>query len=286
MGLNKEIWIPEIIEKFYPSNALLSYCKNLDAWVENNALNLQEAGVDPKVYMDNTVWPIPVVTRTDVPHQLPLHRFDTENTVYRNAIEVEESSEKRQSVIEGHKKALLKQFTTLAAFNWAPQKDTPTTPVTIASGTAANKRRYKMLTFEDILEMELRFNELEVPEDERILVLNHVHASDLMLQDLKMYKAIWNENRLFSFRVVRCSLTPGYLNTTHEKKTWGAAATADDVPASLAYHEDSVGRCQGDFDMYSALKDPQHRGDIIGFNMRGMALPITGKYIGALLSAK
>ena len=67
MGLNKEIWIPEIIEKFYPSNALLSYCKNLDAWVDNNALNLQEAGVDPKVYMDNTVWPIPVVTRTDVP---------------------------------------------------------------------------------------------------------------------------------------------------------------------------------------------------------------------------
>ena len=111
-------------------------------------------------------------------------------------------------------------------------------------------------------------------------------ASDLMLQDLKAYKNIWNENRLFSFRVVRCSLTPGYLNTTHEKKAWGAAATTDDVPASLAYHEDSVGRCQGDFDMYSALKDPQHRGDIIGFNMRGMALPITGKYIGALLSAK
>ena len=146
MGLNKEIWIPEIIEKFYPSNALLSYCKNLDAWVDNNALNLQEAGVDPKVYMDNTVWPIPVVTRTDVPHQLPLHRFDTENTVYRDAIEVEESSEKRQSVIEGHKKALLKQFTTLAAFNWAPQKDTPTTPVTIAGGTETNKRGYKMLT--------------------------------------------------------------------------------------------------------------------------------------------
>jgi len=44
-----------------------------------------------------------------------------------------------------------------------------------------------------------------------------------MLQDLKMYKAIWNENRLFSFRVVRCSLTPGYLNTTHEKKAGGAA---------------------------------------------------------------
>lgn len=80
MGLNKEIWLSEIVEKFYPSNALLSYCKNLDAWVDNNALNLQEAGVDPKVYIDNTVWPIPIVSRTDVPHQLPLHRFDTENT--------------------------------------------------------------------------------------------------------------------------------------------------------------------------------------------------------------
>ncbi len=285
-GLNKEIWLPEIIEKFYPSNALLSFCKNLDAWVDNNALNLQEAGVDPKVYIDNVVWPIPISTRADIPHQLPLKRFDTENTVHRDAIEVEESSQKRQSVIEGHKKSLLKKFTALAAFNWAPQQDGANTPVAETTGTKVNKKGFKALTYEDILDMELRFNEMEVPEDERVLALNHVHAADLMLQDLAMYKAIWNENKLFSFKVVRCSQTPVYLTTTKQKAAWEAAATGNDVPSSLVYHEMSVGRCQGDVDMYSRLKDPEHRGDIIGFNMRGMALPITGKYIGALISAK
>ena len=285
-GLNKEIWLPEIIEKFYPSTSLLSYCKNLDAWVDNNALNLQEAGIDPKVYIDNAVWPIPISVRKDAHHQLPLKRFDTENTVHRDAIEVEESAEKRQSVIEGHKKSLLMKFTALAAFNWAPQKETATTPVVETTSTKVNKRGFKAMSYEDILEMELRFNELEVPEDERVLALHHIHASDLMLQDLQLYKTIWNENKLFSFKVVRCSQTPKYLTTTKQKTAFEAASTNNDVPASLAYHEGSVGRCQGDMDMYFRLKDPEHRGDIIGFNMRGMALPITGKYIGAFISGK
>ena len=68
-GLNREIWIPEIIEKFYPSDSFLTHSKSLDAWVDNNKLNLQEAGVDPEVYIDNELYPIPIVTRTDIPHE-------------------------------------------------------------------------------------------------------------------------------------------------------------------------------------------------------------------------
>lgn len=92
-GLNREIWIPEIIEKFYPSDSFLTHSKSLDAWVDNNKLNLQEAGVDPEVYIDNELYPIPIVTRTDIPHEIMLKRFDTENTVHINAIEIEESAE-------------------------------------------------------------------------------------------------------------------------------------------------------------------------------------------------
>jgi hypothetical protein len=38
--------------------------------------------------------------------------------------------------------------------------------------------------------------------------------------------------------------------------------------------------------MYSSLRDPAYRGDVVGFNMRGVAVPVTGKYIGALISKK
>jgi hypothetical protein len=284
-GLNKEIWIPEIIEKFYPATSFLSYSRDLSPWVDNDALNLQEAGIDPDVYIDNEQYPIPIVKRTDIHHRIQLKRFDTENTVHINAIEVEESAEKRQSVIEGHRNSLRQKFARLAAFNWAPAKDDKFTPVEKTTG-ATNKRGYKAMSFEDLYYMEDRFDELEIPEDERILVLSPKHAIDLRLEDMKLYKAVYDTRKLGSFTVVRSSINPRYNGTTGEKLAWNAPVSATDAPSTLAYHTRSVARAQGTVDMYSRLSDPEYRGDIVGFNMRGVALPVTGKYIGAIYSPK
>lgn len=284
-GLNREIWIPEIIEKFYPADSFLSYAKNLDAWVDNNKLNLQEAGVDPKVYIDNEQYPIPIAVRSDIPHEIVLKRFDTENTVHINAIEIEESAEKRQSVVEGHRNSLRQKFARLAAFNWAPAKDGEFTPVEATTG-GKNKPGYAALTYEDVLNMETRFDELEIPEDGRVLVLSPQHATDLRLQDLNLYKTFYNEKKLFSFTVVRSSLNPKYNGLTGQKLAWNAAVSATDALASLVYYKEAVGRARGTVDMYSRLSDPEYRGDVVGFNMRGVATPITGKFIGALYSPK
>ena len=284
-GLNKEIWIPEIIEKFYPDASFLTHSKDLSAWVDNNKLNLQEAGIDPAVYVDNERYPIPIAVRTDIEHEIVLKRFDTENTVHINAIEIEESAEKRQSVIEGHRNALRQKFARLAAFNWVPAEDGNNTPVAATTG-GANARGYKALRFEDILDMEVRFDELEIPVEERILVLNAQHIADLRVQDLNMFKAVFSENRLFTFQVVRSSLNPRYNGEMGVKLPWDAPVSSTDAPSSLAYHKNSVARAQGTVDMYSRLSDPEYRGDIVGFNMRGVATPVTGKFIGALYSPK
>jgi hypothetical protein len=285
-GLKYEIWLPESVEKFYPDSGLLSYGKNLDAWVDNNTINLQEAGVDPGVLVNNTTYPIPISSRTDVPHALPLMRLDTENTVYRDAVEVEESAGKRQSVIEGHRNALRLKLLQLAAHGWAPAGATAKTPiVTTVDEAPTNTEGYNALRFEDILAMKLKFDTLEIPADERVLALSPMHEGDLILADIKLYKSIWDENRLFTFKIVRCSQTP-YYTSALAKKAFGAAIVATDLPSSLAFHDGSVARCIGTFDMYSRLKDPEYRGDIIGFNVRALALPVTGKHIGAIVSKK
>jgi hypothetical protein len=284
-GLNKEIWIPDIIEKFYPETHFLTHSKDLSPWVDNNKLNLQEAGIDPKVYIDNEEYPIPIAARTDIPHEIMLKRFDTENTVHVNAVEIEESAQKRQSVIEGHRNSLRQKFAALAAFNWAPAHDGDFTPVSASSG-AANLRGYKALRFEDILDMEVRFDELEVPPEDRILVIHPLHITDLRRQDMNMFKAVFSENRLFTFTLSRSSLNPRYNGAAGVKLPWNAPVSATDAPASLAYYKNAVARAQGTVDMYSRLGDPEYRGDIIGFNMRGVATPITGKHIGAIYSPK
>lgn len=284
-GLNREIWIPEILEKFYPADSFLAYSKSLDAWVDNNKLNLQEAGIDPMVYIDNEQYPIPVAVRTDIAHEIILKRFDTENTVHINAIEIEESAEKRQSVIEGHRGALRQKFARLAAFNWAPAADGEFNPVKAAGGKT-NARGYKGLTYEGVMDMELAFDEMEIPAEGRILVLNPQHAMDLRLQDMEMYKAFYNENRLFSFTVVRSSMNPRYNGATGKKLPWNAAVSASDAPSSLFYYKEAVARARGTVGMYSSLNDPGYRGDVVGFNMRGVATPVTGKHLGAIYSPK
>ena len=139
-GLNKEIWIPEIIEKFYPETSFVSDSRDFSMWTDNEYLNLQEAGIDPRVFIDNEVYPIPVVARGDKPYKIPMKRFDTENTVHINAIEIEESAEKRRSVAAGHQKSLQMQFSELAIYNWAPKKDSETTPVIKINDGNASKQ--------------------------------------------------------------------------------------------------------------------------------------------------
>lgn len=121
-GLNKEIWLPGIEEQFIPDTSFVSEGRNLDAWTDNGFLNLQEAGVNPEVIENNEVWPIPIVRREDIPHKLEMKRFDTENTVHINAIEVEEAAGKRESVIRGHRVSLQTKFAKMAGYNWSPAK--------------------------------------------------------------------------------------------------------------------------------------------------------------------
>ena len=44
-------------------------------------------------------------------------------------------------------------------------------------------------------------------------------------------------------------------------------------------------RAMGTVDMFAKEKDPEIRGDIIGFQMRALALPIRNKAIGAIYTA-
>lgn len=165
-GLNKEIWIPEIIEKFYPETSFVSDSRDFSMWTDNEYLNLQEAGIDPRVFIDNEVYPIPVVARGDKPYKIPMKRFDTENTVHINAIEIEESAEKRRSVAAGHQKSLQMQFSELAIYNWAPKKDSETTPVIKINDGNASKQGtgYVAMTYEKVLALSTQLDMMLVPK--------------------------------------------------------------------------------------------------------------------------
>lgn len=273
-GLFKEIWIAKLTENFYPDGSFLSMSQDMTAFVENNTINLADAGVDPDVLVNNTTYPVPMSERTDNPLALPLDYFDTKNTVIRNATSIQLAYNKLESVIRQHRMSLFKKNIAKAAHAYGPASNTALTPV-ISIG---NKN-----IIDVVIDAEAAYDALDVSTDGRVLLLCPTHKAALKKADKVLFKDVFGQNGsgvLYGFKVFTTSVTPTY--NAGVKNAFGAAAADGDVNSSLFYSSYEVMRCDGEYDMYSRLKDPEARGDIIGFQKRFLAMPIRNKYIGAI----
>ena len=171
-----------LMEGFYPSRTFLARSVDMTAMVEYNKINLAEAGVAPEVLVDNTTFPVPTASRTDVALELPLHTFDTKNTVVRNVEAMELAYDKMDSVVRQHRNTLQAKTAAFAANSWAPQTNKDLTPVKATSG-ADNNRGVKSLSFQDILDLDAWFRSLDIDPSTMVAVLNPYHLADLMAQD-------------------------------------------------------------------------------------------------------
>ncbi len=283
-GLNKEIWLPEIMEGFYPEASFLTEARDFSAFVENDKINLAEAGVNPNVLINNSTYPVPTSERGDLAISMELDVYDTENTLLRNAEKAEQSYDKMKSIMYGHKQAMLQRFQQKASHAFAPLSNASDTPVIVCTG-GDNGSGNKSLKFEDILTLSQRWDDRDFPAEGRILVLSTQHVADLRKQSISQFKEFLKSNELFGFKVYKYSKLPVFNKSTGVKKAFGAAATpATDVIASIAFHKQEVMRADGRVKMFADLDNPKERGDIIGFQKRGLAMPIRNKAISAIYS--
>ena len=285
MPIEKEIFTDMIVEGLTPDTSFLSESKDMSEFVENHTIHLAEAGVEPDVLLNNNVFPVPITSREDIPKELTLNTFDTKNTVVRNIEKIEASYNKTKSVVEGHKLALIRKESAFAAHSYCPASDGVDTPVLVASG-AVGVHGYKTLCFADIVTMVTSFQKLDLTNGELIAVLNPQHMNDLMLEDSKLYKEMVTSKSVFGVKIYTFNQTPVFDPATKAKKAFGAAVADTDAVTSLVYAPRFVMRAGGAIEMFLKEKDPEARGDIFGFQHRFTALPLTGKYIGAIYSPK
>ena len=285
MAIEKQIWISMLMEHYYPNRTFLTRSVDMTAMVEYNKINLAEAGVAPEVLVDNKTFPIATAQRTDTPLELPLHTFDTKNTVVRNVEAMELAYDKMDSVVRQHRNTLYAKTAAYAANSWAPQQTKDLTPVRATSG-ADNRQGVKALTFEDVLAMDAWFRSQDIDPSTMVAVLNPYHLADLMAEDMKLYKEMLSGNKLFGFDLYTFSQLPYYNATTGQKVAFGTAAAGTDTQCSLFYCANEVMRADGDIEVFARYKDPEQRGDLIGFQKRFTALPIRNKYQAAIYSAK
>ena len=275
VGLLKEVWLSQLMERFYPDGSWLTEGQNMTEFVDNNKIHLGDCGVDPDVLINNTTYPIEVSERVDSHLEINLDYFDTKNTVVRNAESKQLAYNKLESVIRGHRMALFASNIKKAAHAYGPQSNTANTPV-ISVGAGS--------IIDAVIDAQAKFDALDFPED-RILILSPEHKAKLRKEDVKLYKEVFGQKgagELYGFKVFGTSVTPTYASD-NTKKVFGAAAAAGDKKSSLFYVASEVMFADGEYDMFSRLNDPEQRGDVVGFQKRFVALPIRNKGIGAII---
>ncbi len=290
MALNKEVWINQIMEGFYPDDSFLKKAKDFSEFVENDRLHIASAGIDPKVLINNTTYPIKTVEREDDDNEIVLDKFETENTLVRRPDAIEYSYDKLESVIGQHRATLRKSVAMKAIHAYAPTKDTNDTPVILTSGLAAAGRR--RLTFADILALKERFDDADIPLTDRYIVLHPKHVTDLLLQDTELFKNLTDikDGKPFQFAgfgFYSFAQMPFYTvkDNVLTKLAFNAVKPDNAQFASVAFYAEEVMKADGEIYMYSKEDDPGERATIVGFDKRFVALPIRGKGVGAIVSA-
>lgn len=288
-NLQKEVWVNQLMSNFYPDSSFLNYVKDFSELSENDAINLAETGIDPKVLINNTTYPIGIVQRVDTPIRIELDKFETENTLVRRPEAIEYAYDQLESVLMGHRNTLRARTAEKAAHAYAPQEDTPDTPVIATSGESKGGR--KMITFDDIFDLKERFDNALIPLEKRYLVLHPYHVTDLLRHDIKVFKDLMDlvngEPKKFAgFGMLQFQLPALYNFSTLEKKPFAGEPGEYDTFCSFAFYGDEVMKADGEVYMYIREDDPEERGTIVGFDKRFIALPIRNKGVGAIVSSK
>lgn len=288
MALNKEVWINQIARNFYPERSFLTKVTDYSGFVNNNTLHFPSEGLDPKVLINNTTYPIKILGREDEDNAITLDKFETENTLVRRPDAIEYSYDKLESVLLQHRATLQTSTARKAAHAFAPSGDTTETPLVMTTGEVSNGR--KRITFEDLLTLKARFDDALIPLEERYIILHPRHVTDLLLEDVKLFKELTDikDGEPTKFAGFGCFQFP-YMPTYEVKEDNYSKVAFDGTQteqfASVAFYGKEVMKADGDIHMYARYDDPEERGTIVGFDKRFIAMPIRNKGIGAIVSA-
>jgi hypothetical protein len=281
----KEIFSNIILALFYPDGAWLNELTSLDHMVDNNTINLSVVGADPTVVKNNATWPLTPAQRTDSGVVIPLATFDTTPTHVTNVEELETNYNKAQSVATQHVNALRTNAAKSAAYNIAPAANSTSTPIIKTTGET-NANGNKALTFADITQLSLTFDNANIPQEGRILLLCPEQKQDLKNQDLTLFKKMIEDNTIDGFKIYTFTGNPTYtINSTSGAVTKNAYGTVTGKPSSIAFSKSEVMRAMGSIEGEPEKRWADYRGWLLGFQMRFVAMPFRELGYGAIVSA-
>lgn len=287
----KQMWETALIEAFRSERTWIGRIPRKDQYVGNNAINVQEIGADPRVLINNTVYPIPTAGRTDDTLILALNKYDTENTkVTRDELEGL-PYDKEGSVIRQHRDTLAEQTAEHGLFSLCPAGNTADTPVISTTGgdNGAGRKRLKSM---DLIALKQRLDSLRIPKAGRMLILCADHVNDLLVEDQSFQLRYNNTEKgsilanFYGFEIFEDLANPVFTGLA--KKAYGAAADpSTDCNASTLVFAPRAFQATGTVEMFYQEKhtNPTMRESVVGFEVYNIIAPMKSTGFGAIVSA-
>ena len=148
------------------------------------------------------------------------------------------------------------------------------------------------MSLDVIISIKEIFNYEDIPLTDRYIVLHPRHVTDLLLQDMELFKNLTEikDGKPFNFAgfgFYSFAQMPVYTvkENVLTKLPFNAVKPDNSQFASVAFYAGEVMKADGEIYMYSKEDDPAERASILGFDKRFVALPIRAKGVGAIVSA-
>ena len=291
-GVFTEVWTGELVKRLNAGlqATFLQGIPDYSANVNNEVIHLVDVGGDPDVLVNNTTYPIPVQDLTDGDIAIGLDKFQTKATRVTDDELYAISYDKFGSVVDRHREAIVTVKYKKFAHALAPYSHTAKTPVIQTSGDTDTASGRKKITPKDIIALKRAFDNMEVPEDGRVLVLCPDHVNDLLEQDQSFKEQYYNYTsgklmNMYGFEVYTFVNAP-YFNKNGVKLAYNATPSATDHKGSFAFYRPRMFRAQGTPKMYysEAVTNPQTQENLVNFRNYDIVLPKKMEAIGAIYS--
>lgn len=182
----------EIVPNLFPSTGFMSRAKRDDDKVNNNTVELHNAGAIPIVEVDRAALPAPISQRTDTPHSYDMEELTSNPTLLRNLEVLLEMGgmNKRADIIKDHVAAIREKAAKRTLVKWATGLPANAiVPSTGASRVAESKNgvqtgNRRAITINDLVNVQQIFHKQDVlPENEDLMgvaVIPYSMKSDLL----------------------------------------------------------------------------------------------------------
>ncbi|WP_164126106.1 phage major capsid protein [Sphingobacterium luzhongxinii] len=254
----------------------------VDPITDQNTIHVPLETFTVDTLFNNSTYPIDVQVHSDGTKTINLDKIQTKRTKISEDAALGASYDKIDSATRGHVKSINRDKFKKAIHALAPSADSAKTPLIALPAAYTAEDVYKA-----IIALKGKFDDMEVPEEGRRLVLSSDHANALLTS--KEYAAALYADKnsgkiagtLGGFKVYSYVGNP-HFTTAGVKVAFKAVPGATDKKATVAFYDDNVGKKTGILKQYYDKPDTANQAHFINYRHYYIVLPIKDEAIGAI----